>query len=259
MTNLTLETIARAYTWLTHDPERRAAAIMAEITETENAIKSYPALQGAELLGAVLDRCETLYSRWIAATGRCASPAITGPAKFPVERNRKALAAADKHAARLGEFLGGWRDYVDKKTAQPVDALAEAQEALRVALVKHAALKADPALRRHAYELQYANLAVKRAKKRLHAVESQVVGRVTSLGRFTVSSAGAVDSPVGFEVKENRQVMRYQIYFDNKPPVDIIARLKRLNFKWSPRFGCWQNFLSNNGYQRLKEFLKDYE
>lgn len=48
---------------------------------------------------------------------------------------------------------------------------------------------------------------------------------------------------------------RLQIYYDEKPPRDIIDRLKSNGFRWSPSNGCWQRQLTDNAYYAAARVL----
>lgn len=91
----------RAYTWSYMNPEKHAARTcqmydqhIAELTA----------------LGGDIEKYERLFLAWLAAESRCASPMVTGPAKFPVERNRKAMDSARKKWGALEYFLNKTRN-----------------------------------------------------------------------------------------------------------------------------------------------------
>lgn len=59
-----------------------------------------------------------------------------------------------------------------------------------------------------------------------------------------------------FKVVENAEIMRLQIFFDEKPDADIRAILKSNGFKWAPSNGAWQRQLTVNAryaLERVKE------
>lgn len=59
----------------------------------------------------------------------------------------------------------------------------------------------------------------------------------------------------GFRVVNNYLENRLQILFEQKPDADMIARLKRSGWKWSPRFGAWQRQLTGNAQYSAKNIL----
>ena len=51
---------------------------------------------------------------------------------------------------------------------------------------------------------------------------------------------------VGAKYLENNKADRLQLFFDGKPPQEVINLLKRNAFKWSPTNGCWQRKITAN-------------
>lgn len=65
-----------------------------------------------------------------------------------------------------------------------------------------------------------------------------------------------------FRVVENTEIMRLQIFFDEKPVQDIRSILKKNGFKWSSKNGCWQRQLTDNvrySLERIKKEIKTDE
>lgn len=60
----------------------------------------------------------------------------------------------------------------------------------------------------------------------------------------------------GFRVVNNWLENRLQILFDQKPDADMIARLKKSGWRWSPRFGAWQRQLTGNAQYSAKSLLQ---
>lgn len=120
---------------------------------------------------------------------------------------------------------------------------------LTTLIAHHAALKANPSLRRHRFDLQYAWLAVKRERKRLARLEI----REKELCRPQHSKR--YDS-LRLTVVTNKAIRRFQIIFDEKPDEATLVRLKKLNFKWSPKAGAWQNWMTDSGKRKILKFLE---
>jgi hypothetical protein len=55
----------------------------------------------------------------------------------------------------------------------------------------------------------------------------------------------------GVRVVQNWQEDRLQLFFDGKPESDMIAKLKKNAFKWSPSRGCWQRQNTNNAIRAM--------
>ena len=59
----------------------------------------------------------------------------------------------------------------------------------------------------------------------------------------------------GVRVVSNSQEDRLQLFFDGKPPQEMISLLKGSAFKWSPSRGCWQRQLTNNAIYAANKIL----
>lgn len=59
-------------------------------------------------------------------------------------------------------------------------------------------------------------------------------------------------SSLGFTVKENKDIMRLQLFFDGKPDEKTRSILKSSGFVWSPSQGAWQRQLTNNARYAFK-------
>lgn len=62
-------------------------------------------------------------------------------------------------------------------------------------------------------------------------------------------------SDLGFTVKENKEIMRLQLFFDDKPDEKTRSILKSNGFKWSPSQGAWQRQLTTNARHALKYYV----
>lgn len=60
-----------------------------------------------------------------------------------------------------------------------------------------------------------------------------------------------------FRVVENTEIMRLQIFFDEKPVQDIRSILKKNGFKWSSKNGCRQRQLTDNARYSLERIKKE--
>jgi hypothetical protein len=99
--DISLETASRAFYNMSHSPEKRGASVVSVYIKTIGALANFIADNDKNGQGQqVFDDLRQKYLRktldYLAAQSRCASPMITGPARFPVERNNKAMASMDK-------------------------------------------------------------------------------------------------------------------------------------------------------------------
>jgi len=56
----------------------------------------------------------------------------------------------------------------------------------------------------------------------------------------------------------NHEADRIQIKHDTKPASDIITKLKKSGFKWSPSNQCWQRQLTQNAIYTTKHLLQEF-
>ena len=60
----------------------------------------------------------------------------------------------------------------------------------------------------------------------------------------------------GVRMVRNFQADRLQLFFDGKPAAEMIAKLKRAAFRWSPSQGCWQRQLTGNAISATHYILQ---
>ncbi len=224
------ETAKRAYSNTSFSPEKRAQSecdffdeIMTEFEGNEQAQTKF----------------EALFLASLAAKSRCISPMITGGANFPVKRNRKANESERKKSQAMFDFIEKIRNlnkpsieyFVKSNDANVIEKL---QAELDAAKENHAKLKALPANERNWYELPYSLNKIKRIEERLTSI-TELKSRTNKEKMF-----GDV------KVVWNYEAMRLQLIFDGKPSSDIITKLKKAAFKWSPTNGAWQRQLTRN-------------
>jgi len=104
----------------------------------------------------------------------------------------------------------------------------------------------------------YAAYQLSNNRQNLRAIEKRIKG----LEREE-SAAGEErkydTSKYGFEVVENHEDKRLQLFFDGKPTETIRTALKGRGFKWSPSNGCWQRLLNDNARYALNAFIQKQE
>ncbi|GAA2816950.1 hypothetical protein EDC40_103688 [Aminobacter aminovorans] len=101
---------ARAYAGMSHSPERRADSDIASYVQAVNSLWALLAQKAdsPEKVTFAEERTEQYrlgYVRWQnivwAAYSRCMSPMIVGPARFPVDRNRKRMDTYDRRTNEM--------------------------------------------------------------------------------------------------------------------------------------------------------------
>lgn len=227
------------------------------------------------------------YLAHLEAKGKTASPMITGPARFPVRRNHKALATEDRRAAELHEYRVSALRAI-RKRLQPEKApiaLGDADAADRIRLKLEALEKQRDVMRA-------VNGVIRVAAK--HGSERQIralvdLGLTDEEARDVLKPdfAGRVGYPpyrlsnVGAEIRRLRQRLaavernqaaetvesegtngirfedcpaenRVRLFFPGKPEADVRSDLKSSRFRWSPRLGCWQAYRNHQAIQKAK-------
>lgn len=261
------EIARRAYTWMSHNPERRATRECAFYDEIMQEFADSPQVQA---------KFERLFTLSLAAKSRCASAMITGPANFPVERQRRASEREHKISGDLLAYIERMRKakaqeayYEAHPEARPIlsgdnDAVERYKLKLEAAKKYHAQLKQVKSLikggmsneeasakaglpapvRWHSFNIQYANKAVKDLEAKAASLEA---------AKAKPSSETTIN---GVRVLENTEAMRLQLFFGGKPAPEIIALLKSHAFKWSPSNMAWQRQLTSNAIFSFKTWIK---
>lgn len=279
------KTIEHHFNLLTFNPDRRArlevGALEARLQEIRDKAAALNAMPGAIAIaqGTIEDLC----SRHTAATrafwtaeGRCASSMITGPANFPVERNRKRMETAHKRMNEVSAHLAAAQRRLERiafphgmggvvRSADP-DAITKLQAELADRREWHEHAKAaNVILRKHGAaarpHLEAAGLradVIERAMWLDHngkpwgvhttnssAAIRRIEDRIRGLERM--KARGTVEKEAdGVRIVENAEAARLQLIFPGKPDAATIAKLKENGFRWSPREGAWQRHLNNN-------------
>jgi hypothetical protein len=126
-----LDHFARNWNWRSHSPNQRAeSAIGDALTMLENGVRLLSE-EGvaAEQVEEWTSKAVRLWLAYQAAGARTANPMITGPANFPVARNRKAIETEQ----RRGEEYYAFADHPDQWLRQ------QKRRAAKVALSAEAA------------------------------------------------------------------------------------------------------------------------
>ncbi len=94
------------------------------------------------------------------------------------------------------------------------------------------------------YELTNNNANIRRLKQRLETLEAAQ----TAEHKETEQD--------GVRIVENVEENRIQLFFPDKPSIDIRSTLKSSGFRWSRYNGCWQRHLNNAGRYAAECVLK---
>lgn len=260
-----LKTIERSYDLISHTPDRRAVSAQEDASAWLTRVM--PLVDEAER-DQVFERWLRLYQARTAARGRTASPMITGPARFPVDRNRKALDAEMNHINRLVEFEKRVEAKIAKRDRPETVIKSDDPDAVGKLKIKIAQLRGELEDRKR-WNAQFrkggvdAMDAPEDEKTRLRAYLERNPGpyvpyflnnkraeikrcedRVTVLERNSQVPAAERQLTDDCKMVINPGVNRVQLVFGGKPEADLRTRLKRRGFRWSPREGAWQRHYS---------------
>lgn len=253
----------------------------------EERKKEVPEERWAELDRLVERYCAKLASwtnRNNANEGSCPSIMICGGGNFPVRKKQKQNARRDTLMREYNEIseildkiksygvggfpiLSGDADAIERLKQKIADA-EKAQETMKLRNAyyrKHKTLKGcegvpdslaaklDAAIPTTFEKVPYAswelsnnNANIKRVKERLAKLE-----------REKSAEAGAWDTEgLALTVVENKEIMRLQVIFEDKPSAEVRDLLKGAAFHWSPSQNAWQRQLTDNARYALENVLK---
>lgn len=95
------------------------------------------------------------------------------------------------------------------------------------------------------YELSNNRQNIKSVKQRLESLKA-------------VKESGSKEGENKFfEFKENVDIMRLQLFFEDKPDQEVRTILKQHGFRWAPSEKAWQRQLTNNAKYAMKQVIKE--
>lgn len=225
---------------------------------------------------------------WLEAHSRVLSPMVTGPSKFPTRSNQKRGNTADRRLSEFVEWQKKAKAAIKRALVGPRSISSDDDEATQKFQAKidkaekfHEIMKAANAIIRKKnltdaekaeqlekaanvsnltaqkmlepdfvgragfppYMLQNNNANIRRMKQRIQQIETT---RATPAAR--------VDFDGGY-AEEDADANRLQVFFDEKPPVEIRAKLKANGFRWAPSVGAWQRQRGENARWSLEQAL----
>lgn len=273
-----------AYRNISFDPDKRAESIVREYSEllTED-LKQYT---DDETKRIYKERFINKLLAWLDAKSRTASPMITGPARFPVERNLKALEIEMKRNEEFIKFRKTFYSRYEKKQTTVIDPEKKAKEIHQkrkdnilenMLLIKAIDKKEQTGFNRNLFINGITNLCLKTIAKEGNKARSEdilnlikkhnngadyvkpiftkkhrifTLLEVTEQYREETNNRQNKELKIltfeGFKVLFNYEIDRLQIQHDEKPKVEIIQSLKKNAFRWSPSQKVWQRQLTQN-------------
>lgn len=269
-----------AHYWNSFQPDRAAEVVLNSV---ESELRDYQSQLPDELREDFETRYLDLTSRWLSALSRCASPAVTGPAKFPVKRMQKANEAERNARMKLDEWakkfvhrvthptqhrLTGWAEI--ERLQMKVDQLTELQELMKAcnAIVRKKSLsdeeKVDEmvSLGQHektAKDLLEPDFCGRRgfpsyALTNNLAKIKQAQGRIGSLTKMVNTENSEVELDWG-TIELDYQEERIRLHFNEIPSDELRTQLKQNAFKWSRTNQAWQRQLTDNAMRATKRIF----
>lgn len=107
---ISYELARQAFLGISFTPEKRADSVIGTYKESCNASKKNLKIKGlwkeeyADIIQSCFDKKHELCVNWLRKLSQCMSTMITGPANFPVARNRKKLDSEQKANEALCQF-----------------------------------------------------------------------------------------------------------------------------------------------------------
>jgi len=277
------EAARRAYYWTSFSPDKRAES---ECQFFDQINAEFDAL-GVDEAGKA--KFERLFLLSLSAKSRCASSMITGPAKFNVEKSRRANERERRVSDELLAYVERIRKAIDKqnnpekyasdairsddenaidKLKQKLANLEKAQEQMK-ACNKIVQDKKDNKIERLA-EI----LGTKEKAEEL--LKPDFCGRLGFTSHTLTNNNAAIKAAelrikqlesqaqqetkeltiAGVKVVQNAEEMRLQFFFDGKPAREVIDLMKKHGFKWSPTNSCWQRLWNDNAIYSVKNYIK---
>lgn len=214
----------------------------------------------------------------------CPSVLITGSANFPVkkkerqnraaERNHQEYQDIQKYLEKIRRLLYGNeiiksndRDAV-QKIQEKLNLLERKQEQMKAVnryYRKHKRLDGCPDLSLEEIELlkekmrsnyhyqdkPYLSFELSNNNQNIHATKARMEKLKAAKAKETIDYDTSY-----FKAVENTEMMRLQLFFDEKPEEEMREAIKHHGFKWSPKNGCWQRQLTDNARFSLKYLIK---
>lgn len=206
------------------------------------------------------------------------SSMITGPARFPTERNRKRADWAHNKLTDLISFINRVDKIINRVTrvTQSIgDKLSIAKNNLELQIEFHELMKSSNSiLKKDGLEKAVSFLREKRISEDVINVFSNVRGHngwkygfasfqlSNSLARINhtktqikaMESRKEMSSVVvnGINIEVNTEDDRIRIHFEGKPSPETIKDLKGNGFRWSPTNKAWQRQVTNVAMYKAK-------
>ena len=106
----------------------------------------------------------------------------------------------------------------------------------------------------HYEDKPFATYQLSNNNAEIHRIE----GRLKKL-RAAKTEGNTESENTYFRTVENAEIMRLQLFFDDKPESNVRDVLKKNGFRWSRKNNCWQRQLTDNARYSLERAKKELE
>lgn len=278
----------RAHTWNSFDPERAGRVelkgYIGMLSDDLNQISAAADDEKNRYCDAFRSKVRDLFVR----EGRILSSVVTGPARFPVSKNQKAISSYENSRRDFDEWRkkakrGIMRRVVQAKTQEQRD-YEEWMETRKKILIDVAAIcdidENNGWGSRALFVSSLYNFIERKARngkmsiveKAMALVEEyngkhkkpiftrrhkwyrlpELVKQCTTEQEETANSDPKVYTFEGFKIVKDFADNRLRILFDEKPAADVRDKMKHNGFRWSPSAGAWQRQLTPNAVYSLR-------
>lgn len=293
--DISLELAVAAHSGVSFVPEKRGAAERADYAQTlaadyDEFLKQAQRGGTLDLLPEEFARYRAAYARhtraYLASRSRCLSPMITGPARFPTERNRKRGDIAHRRLTELIDFRARARRAIIAKLRpdlQPIrasdaDAIQRLQAQLSALEASHVQMKlANAAILKHkgfdarklalvslgfsatdAVELLtpkfgngigFASYSLKNNSANMRRIRLRIEQISAAQAKPVTTTQGAN----GVRLEEDPPGNRVRLFFPAIPAYELRKRMKKNGFRFAPSTCAWQAFRNSSSLALARE------
>lgn len=298
--DIDIELAKRAHDGTSFYPEKRALAHQESYVEMVNefALELEPLVTSDAQQAIAQKAVDTYagkllekYNAYLQAKSRTISPMITGAARFPVERNRKAMESEMKRWDELIEMRDNAVKYAKKSlqtqsiadrggaaavAKSELEAAKEQLETMKAAnkIIRNAKLNDEQKIaeliklplftEKTARELLKPDFAGRKgfADFSLTSVRNKIK-RMESNAKTSEVNAERADrvllETTGMRIEEHPADERIRIFFEEKPNTDMVQTLKSNGWKYSPLNKTWQRKNTQNGLYNVRKLFGDIQ
>lgn len=270
------------------------AEYRAQVDEAYKAVEALPddlKEKGEAMADRYARRLAEWYNKQFRIEMMCPSVMISGAGNFPVRKKEKQNAAQDRHYQLYNEIqaipdkIRGLVRGASIIKSGDADAIEQLQKKLEKLEQNQEYMKQTNAYyRKHKTLKGYSDFTDEKATELDRAIASNNLykvpfapyqltnnnakirntkARIAQLERLKEAAQSDERQPDGkytglpFKVAENAEIMRLQLFFDDKPDAETRAVLKKHGFRWSPSNSAWQRQLTDNAKYALKRIIEE--